>query len=72
MKFINVNEAAEILGVHPQTVRKLAKAGEIPCKRPGFGQKQPHYKFIAEKLYEWMNRDLPTIDIIDQRVRKAS
>lgn len=72
MKFININEASEILGMHPQTIRKLAKAGAIPCKRPGFGKKQPQYKFIAEKLYEWMSDGLLTVDPIDFKVRKAS
>lgn len=68
MKFININEASEILGMHPQTVRKLAKAGEIPCKRPGLGKKQPQYKFIPEKLYEWMDQDLPEICLVSHKV----
>lgn len=35
-----VAEAAEILGVHPQTVRKIADAGNIPVRQlPGVAHK---------------------------------
>ncbi len=72
MKVLNLKEAALLVKLHPDTLRKLAKSGAVHCKRVGRGAKQPRYRFLESKLIEWMSQDLPMIDVIDLKIRKAS
>ncbi|MBN2118550.1 MAG: helix-turn-helix domain-containing protein [Anaerolineales bacterium] len=46
-----IDEAARYLGMHPQTLRKLSDAGEIPCRRVG-----KHRVFLLEDLNSWLER----------------
>ncbi len=44
-----VNEAAEYLSMHPQTLRRMADRGEIPCRRVN-----KHRVFLLEDLDRWL------------------
>jgi excisionase family DNA binding protein len=35
VEWIDASETAKLLGVHPRTVAKLAKAGKLPCTHVG-------------------------------------
>lgn len=71
MKILNLKQAAELLLMHPETLRRMAKKGDVPCVRKGEGAKQPRYRFIQEKLVEWMSQDLPFVDLTDGKVRRG-
>ena len=47
-KVLNIHEAAAFLGAHEQTIRKLARAGQIPCYKLG-----RHWRFRQEALLRW-------------------
>jgi excisionase family DNA binding protein len=38
--YATVSEAAALLGLHPDSVRRLVRARRIPCKRLLIGQKR--------------------------------
>jgi excisionase family DNA binding protein len=42
-------EAAQLLGLHPKTVQRMARRGEIPHYR--FGK---YYRYRASELNEWL------------------
>jgi len=46
----NINEAAAFLGVHPQTIRKLARAGELPAFKVGRA-----WRFHRQALQKWVD-----------------
>ena len=41
--------AGELLGLHPKTVQRLARAGDIPALRIG-----RYWRFRASELNEWL------------------
>lgn len=41
MKTLDLHEAAALLKLHPDTLQRRAKAGEIPGAKPGKVKKQP-------------------------------
>jgi excisionase family DNA binding protein len=43
-------EAAEMLGLHPKTIQRLARAGELPAVRVG-----RYWRFRASALNEWID-----------------
>lgn len=49
---LNLKEVAEILAVHPNTVRTWANAGKIPHFRVG-----RQMRFSKKKIEEWMEKD---------------
>ena len=49
MKTLDIKEAGELLNMHSLTVRKMAKAGQIPAARAG-----RNWIFIEEDLIEWL------------------
>jgi excisionase family DNA binding protein len=53
---IDIFEAAEILRVHPNTVRRHAKTGTIPAFRIG-----TQWRFRASSLDEWMKAQLSSL-----------
>lgn len=50
---IDCDPAAELLGIHPKTLREKAKAGEIPAMRIG-----TRWKFRASVLDLWITNQL--------------
>ena len=42
-------EVAELLGLHPKTVQRLAREGDIPAIRVG-----RYWRFRASELNEWI------------------
>jgi excisionase family DNA binding protein len=48
---LTVEQAAEILGVHSETVRRLARAGELPATKVG-----RHWRFRRQALERWFHR----------------
>jgi excisionase family DNA binding protein len=42
-------QAGELLGLHPKTVQRLARSGEIPAIRIG-----RYWRFRASELNEWL------------------
>ena len=43
------NEVAELLRLHPRTIKRKANEGDIPSIRLKNGQ----LRFLKEKVYEW-------------------
>lgn len=37
-QYLSLTQAAEILGIHPQTIRRAIARGDIPAFRVGFGR----------------------------------
>jgi len=50
-KLMNIREAAEALAVHPETLRRMARAGRIPFVRIG-----SRLKFAPSDLSEFIRR----------------
>lgn len=42
-------QAGDLLGLHPKTVQRLARAGDVPALRIG-----RYWKFRASQLNEWL------------------
>jgi excisionase family DNA binding protein len=49
MKTLDLDQAAQLLHLHPDTVQQRAKAGEIPAAKPG-----KCWVFIDEDLLDWL------------------
>ena len=52
-KLLNQEEAAELLGIHPETLRRMAVRGEIPALRVG-----RFWKFRGSALDAWVSSRL--------------
>jgi excisionase family DNA binding protein len=50
-KLMNIREAAEALAVHPETLRRMTRAGRIPFIRVG-----SRLKFVPSDLSEFIRR----------------
>jgi hypothetical protein len=52
MRTVDIDEAAEILGMHPESLRrKMRQPGcTIPGSKPG-----KHWRFVAEHLYSYIS-----------------
>ncbi len=61
MAALNLKQAADFLNLHPETLRRLASRGIVPCKRIGEGPK-PIYRFIQQKLEGWLGQEPPFVD----------
>ena len=49
LRTLDLRQAATFLRLHPQTVRKLAVAGEIPAAKPG-----KRWVFVEQDLADWL------------------
>ena len=49
METMNINEAAQFLHLNSETLRRLAKNGEIPAAKPG-----KKWVFIKADLADWL------------------
>jgi excisionase family DNA binding protein len=49
MKTLDLEEASKFLKMHPQTVRRMAVAGELPAAKPG-----KCWAFIEDDLANWL------------------
>jgi excisionase family DNA binding protein len=49
MKTLSLKEAAALLRMHPQTVRRLALKGELPAAKPG-----KSWLFVEDDLLAWV------------------
>ena len=49
-EWVSLGEAAEIIGVHPATIRNWAERGELPCRRTPGG----HRRFRRADLEQWL------------------
>jgi excisionase family DNA binding protein len=52
---LNTEQAAALLGIHPKTLQKLARAGQILAFRIG-----RVWRFRASLLDEWLRSRLPS------------
>ena len=50
-EWVSLGEAAEIIGVHPATIRNWAERGELPFRRTPGG----HRRFRRSDLQNWLN-----------------
>jgi excisionase family DNA binding protein len=50
MKTLDLNEAATLLKVNPESLRRIAKRGDIPAKKVG-----KKWIFIESALEDWIN-----------------
>jgi excisionase family DNA binding protein len=48
---LNSNEAADLLGIHPKTLQRMARQGEVVGIRIG-----RLWRFRASELNEWLQR----------------
>ncbi len=46
---LNDNQAAGLLGIHPKTLQRLARMGEIPAHRIG-----RYWRYRASELDDWL------------------
>lgn len=61
MQILDINQAADFLGYHPNSLRRLIKTSPelgIPYKRWGAGPKA-HYRFVKEDLEAWITKIKP-------------
>ena len=49
MRLLKVDDVAEILGMHPQTVYRMARQGKIPSVKIGRS-----LRFDSEEIEEWI------------------
>jgi excisionase family DNA binding protein len=49
-RLLSDTEAGELLGLHPKTVQRLARTGELPAIRIG-----RYWRFRASALDEWID-----------------
>jgi len=54
-KLLTTREAAEILRLHPVTLRRKAAAGMVPCVRIS-----GRFRFYESKLLEWLGAGCPS------------
>ena len=50
-KFLTVKEIAQVLKLHPYTIRRLCRERKIPCTKFG-GQ----WRFSRESVLSWTNK----------------
>lgn len=50
---LDTQKAAALLGIHPKTLQKLARAGTVPCHRIG-----DLWRFRASELDTWLQTGL--------------
>lgn len=55
--WLNTAEAADFLGCHPVTIRKLAAAGRIPSEQDGPGYRR---YFLRSELERWRRAGGPS------------
>ena len=56
---LTINQAAEVLKCHPQSLRRWADSGKIPCRRTGGG----HRRFDLRDLVQFLKKtDQPTLE----------
>jgi excisionase family DNA binding protein len=65
---LNTKAAAKMLGVHIETIRRLARRGELPSFKIG-----KDWRFRREALLQWMEnvfqqRDSPSLLVIDDEL----
>ena len=51
---MTVDETAEVLRVHPQTIRALIKAGDLPARKVGVGWRISH-----RAVEKWLEEGIP-------------
>jgi len=51
LQLVGTRKAAEILGMHPITVQRLAREGRLPSIRVG-----GRWKFELHELREWLDK----------------
>lgn len=61
MTVMTLKEAAAYLKYKPEPLRRMAAKGLVPCRRMGEGLRA-RYRFVQEKLDDWLKQDLPFID----------
>ncbi|PIR25629.1 MAG: DNA-binding protein [Deltaproteobacteria bacterium CG11_big_fil_rev_8_21_14_0_20_42_23] len=61
MVIMDAKQAAEFLSIAPNTLRRLASEGHVPCKRIGTGSR-PIYRFVKSKLEAWLTEEPPFVD----------
>ena len=55
---LGLTEAATVLDIHPQTLRKMAQQNEIPCFKMRGGNGGGRWKFRKEDLSEWIEKEI--------------
>jgi len=50
MKLLTIDEVADILQMHTESVRRKCRKGELPCIKVG-----RHWRVRKEDLNEWLN-----------------
>jgi len=53
MEILNVKQAAEYLGLHPEVLRRKAQNGEIPAQKLGSGKRSP-WRFVKSELERYL------------------
>jgi hypothetical protein len=67
LKTLNLNDAAELLHVHPVTLSRMAQRGEVPAAKPG-----KCWVFIDIDLVDWLRAQYQSqASMSDSRERKT-
>jgi excisionase family DNA binding protein len=69
MVTLNLEEAAELLKIHPSTLQAKAASGEIPAAKPG-----KRWVFIESDLFDWLRTQYTNSrqDVSKEKVIKCS
>lgn len=51
--YVNASDAAELLGIHPKTLLRLARDGTVPAYSFTDGARH-HWRFLKSELDSWM------------------
>ena len=67
MKTLDLHEAAALLKLHPDTLQRRAKAGEIPGAKPGKA-----WVFLDEDLIAWLRGQYDVATATPSKTRQNS
>jgi excisionase family DNA binding protein len=62
-RLLTAQEAADLLGIHHQTIRRLARQGRVPAIRLG-----KYWMFRASELDAWVKSHVHSIQANSRRV----
>jgi excisionase family DNA binding protein len=64
---LGVEEAAELLRIHPKTLQALARSGRVPCARMG-----KYWRFRKSALDSWVTAQIASMDPVTAREMRGA
>jgi excisionase family DNA binding protein len=66
--YVDAGQAAQFLGIHPKTLMRLAREGQVPAYSFNDGPRR-HWRFLKSELDNWMRS---RVNSISHPVRSVS